>query len=64
MANTLKSLAYGLLNHYDHPISTGPLEGTNNEIKTLQRQHYGIRDPEYFKLLIYSMHRMKYALTG
>jgi transposase len=64
MANTLQSLAYGLLNYYDHPISTGPLEGTNNKIKTLQRQHYGIRDREYFDLLIYSMHRMKYALTG
>jgi len=64
MANTLQSLTYGLLNHYDHPISTGPLEGTNNKIKTLQRQHYGIRDREYFDLLIYSMHRMKYALTG
>lgn len=64
MANTLQSLSYGLLNYYDHPISTGPLEGTNNKIKTLQRQHYGIRDREYFELLIYSMHRMKYALTG
>jgi len=40
------------------------LEGTNNKIKTLIRQYYGIRDREFLKLLIYSMHRMKYALTG
>jgi transposase len=64
MAKTLQSLSYGLLNHYDHPISSGPLEGTNNKIKTLIRQYYGIRDREFLKLLIYSMHRMKYALTG
>lgn len=64
MARTITSLAYGLLNYYDHPISSGPLEGTNNKIKTLQRQHYGIRDPEYFKLLVYSLHQMKYALVG
>jgi transposase len=64
MARTITSLAYGLLNYYDHPISSGPLEGTNNKIKTLQRQHYGIRDPEFFKLLVYSLHQMKYALVG
>jgi len=29
------------LNWYDYPISTGPLEGTNNKIKTMQRQAYG-----------------------
>ena len=48
----------------DHPISTGPLEGTNNKIKTMQRQAYGIRDKEFFKLSIYALHMKKYALVG
>jgi transposase len=64
MARTLAAHAFGLLSYYDHPISTGPLEGTNNKIKTLQKQSYGIRDQEYFKLSIYALHRMKYALVG
>ena len=34
----------GILAYYDFPISTGPLEGTNNKIKTLQKQAYGFRD--------------------
>jgi len=63
-AGTLESHAYGLLAWYDHPISTGPLEGTNNKIKTLQRQAYGYRDQEYFRLRIYAMHEQKYALIG
>jgi transposase len=28
----------GLLNYYDYPISSGPLEGTNNKIRTMQRR--------------------------
>ena len=64
MAKTLKSHEFGLLSYYDHPISSGPMEGTNNKIKTLIRQHYGIRDQEFFDLLLYSMRHMKYALTG
>ena len=64
MAHTLTSLTDGLLNYYDHPISTGPLEATNNKVKTVHRQHYGIRDKEYFNLVLYSLHRMKYALVG
>jgi transposase len=51
-ARTLAMYRRGLLAWYDHPISTGPLEGTNNKIKTLKRQAYGFRDQEYFKLKI------------
>ena len=40
------------------------LEGVNNKIKTLQRQAYGFRDQEFFRLRIYSIHRAKYALIG
>jgi transposase len=64
MAATLGAHKSGILAHYDYPISTGPLEGTNNKIKTMQRQAYGFRDPEFFKLKIYALHRTKYALVG
>lgn len=64
MAKTLLLHAEGLLAWYDYPISTGPLEGTNNKIKTMQRQAYGFRDQEFFKLKIYAIHETKYALVG
>ena len=64
MAKTLLFHAEGLLAWYDYPISTGPLEGTNNKIKTMQRQAYGFRDHEFFKLKIYGIHETKYALVG
>lgn len=63
-ANTLAAHRTGILAYYDHPISTGPLEGTNNKIKTMQRQSYGLRDKEFFKLKILAIHRAKYALIG
>lgn len=63
-AKTVMAHATGILNYYDYPISTGPLEGTNNKIKTLQRQAYGFRDMEFFKLKIYDLHSTKYALVG
>jgi len=44
MGKTLQKYRFGILNWYDHPISSGPLEGTNNKIKTLKRQAYGFRD--------------------
>ena len=55
---------HGILAWYDYPISTGPLEGTNNKIKTMQRQHYGLRDSEFFQLKLYQLHETKYALVG
>ncbi|MCP4748166.1 MAG: transposase [Desulfobacteraceae bacterium] len=63
-AKTLRGHMFGLLNYYEHPISTGPLEGTNNKIKTLQKQAYGFRDMEFFKLKIQALHETKYALIG
>jgi len=63
-AQTLQLHRRGLLAWYDHPISTGPLEGTNNKIKTMQRQAYGYRDKEFFKLKIYAIHTATYALVG
>jgi len=63
-SNTLSAYRTGILAYYDYPISTGPLEGTNNKIKTIQRQSYGFRDKEFFKLKIFAMHHSRYALIG
>jgi transposase len=64
MAKTLEAHRAGLLAYYDYPISTGPLEGTNNKIKTMSRQAYGFRDREFFKLKILAIHEARYALVG
>jgi transposase len=63
-ARTLGSRLFGILNWFRHPISTSPLEGVNNKIKTMKRQAYGFRDQEFFKLKIYALHETKYALIG
>jgi transposase len=63
-ANTLQGHRFGLLAWWDHPISTGPLEGTNNKIKTMQRQAYGYRDREFFELKIFAIHEARYKLIG
>lgn len=63
-ARTLRIHALGILAYYDYEISTGPLEGTNNKIKTMKRQAYGFRDPEFLKLKILGIHETKYALVG
>lgn len=63
-AGTLAAHRHGILAYYDCPITTGPLEGTNNKIKTMQRQAYGFRDQEFFKLKIYALHETTYALVG
>ena len=47
-ANTLRGHRRGLLAWHSHTISTGPLEGTNNKIKLMQRRAYGYRDLELF----------------
>ena len=64
IARRFELFRFALLAWYDHPISTGPLEATNNKIKTLQRRAYGFRDQEYFTLQIYSQHQKNYALVG
>lgn len=63
-ANTLAGCRSGVLAWYDYPISTGPLEGTNNKIKTMKRQAYGFRDLEFLKLRILAIHETRYALVG
>lgn len=63
-AKTLRAFRNQILAWYDHPISNGRLEGTNNKIKTMKRQAYGFRDLEFLKLRILAIHRAKYALVG
>jgi len=63
-ARTLAAHRSGLLAYYDYPISTAPLEGTNTKIRVMQRQAYGFRDIDFFKLKIFAIHRTKYALVG
>jgi len=63
-AKTLRTHRRGILAYYDHRISTAPLEGTNNKIKTLQRQAYGFRDRTFFVLRIYALHSTRYELVG
>jgi transposase len=64
MAKTLAAHRSGLLAYYDVMISSGPMEGNNNKIKTMKRQAYGFRDIEFFKLKILAIHETKYALVG
>jgi len=50
LAKTIEKHSTEILNWYQFPISTGPLEGLNNKAKVLKRQAYGYRDLEYFQL--------------
>lgn len=63
-AKTLKTHRNGILAWYDCPISTGPLEATNNKIQLLKRKAYGYRDQEFFHLKIYALHLTRYELVG
>jgi transposase len=58
-AETLRLHRVGILNYYDHRITTGALEGTNAKIRVMQRKAYGFRDEEYLKLKIYALHETK-----
>lgn len=62
-ADTLLAHAYGILAYYEHPISSGKLEGTNNKIKVMKRKAYGYRDDEFFTLKLYSLHTQGASCT-
>ena len=64
MANTLRSHRVGILAYFEHRITSGPMEATNNKIRVLQRQTYGIRDRQYFKLNIKALHKKECRLTA
>jgi transposase len=61
-SKTLASYRLGILAFYDFDkMSSGPMEGTNNKIKTMQKMAYGYRDMEFFKLKILGLHESRYA---
>src|SRR5580704_4755396 len=64
MAKTLAAHRSGLLAYHDVMITSGPMEGTNNKIKTMKRQAYGFRDKEFFKLKILAIHETTYEFVG
>ena len=64
IGNTIEKHLEGILNYYDCPITTGPLEGINNKIKVLKRTAYGYRDMEFFKLRILFIRDTELALVG
>lgn len=64
MAKTLQAHRRGILNYWCHPINNGRMEGTNNKIKTLNRQAYGYRDEEFFMLKLLGLHETRYKLCG
>jgi transposase len=63
LAVTLAAHRHGILAWYDCPITTAPLEGTNTKIRVLQRQAYGYRDQEFFRLKLHALHETTYALV-
>jgi len=64
MAKVLATHRSGLLAYDDVMISSGPMEGTNNKIRTMKRQAYGFRDLAFFKLKILAIHETRYALVA
>jgi transposase len=64
MAKTLASHATGILSWWEHPISNGRMEGINNKIKAMLRQHYGLRDERFFVLRLLGLHETKFRLSG
>jgi transposase len=64
MAKTLQVHRSGIMAWWRHRINNGRMEGTNNKIKTLNRQAYGYRDEEFFILKLLGLHESRYKLAG
>ncbi len=45
-------------------ITSGPIEGTCDKIKTMKRMAYGFGDPKFFHLEVLVIHETRYALVG
>jgi len=59
MAKTIKKRLNGLIAYWKDGITSAGMEGFNNKIGALNRQAYGYRDLEYFKLKIYDLPKLK-----
>ena len=64
LAKTLRGHARGILNWFDHPISSGKLEGSNNKVGAMTRAAYGYRDEQFLHLKLYSLHESSFKLSG
>lgn len=64
LAKTLRAHATGFLNYFEHPISSGKLEGINNKVGAMTRAAYGYRDEELLHLKLYSLHESSLKLSG
>jgi transposase len=64
LAKTLRGHAAGILNWFEHPISSGKLEGINNKVGAMTRAAFGYRDEEFLHLKLYSLHESSLKLTG
>ena len=64
LAKTLRGHARGILNWFDHPISSGKLEGINNKVGAMTRAAYGYRDEQFLHLKLYSLHESSFKLSG
>lgn len=60
MANTIKKNMEGIKGYWKHDkLTSAGMEGFNNKIGWLNRQAYGYRDEEYFKLKIFDLPNVK-----
>ncbi|MEY3174164.1 MAG: hypothetical protein RLZZ436_2078 [Planctomycetota bacterium] len=62
MANTMQGHRTGILNWYDYPISSGPMEGVNYKIGALQRAACGYRDQQHFILKLFALHEATFKV--
>lgn len=59
MAKTIKQRFDGIIAFWNTGFTSASMEGFNNKIGWLQRQAYGYRDLEYFKLKIYDLPKLQ-----
>lgn len=59
MAKTITQRLDGIIAFWKTGFTSASMEGFNNKIGWLQRQAYGYRDLEYFKLKIYDLPKLK-----
>ncbi len=64
LATTLAEHAEVIRAWCDCRTSIGPLDVTNNKIKTLRRRASGYRDRDLFELRIYNLQNKRYELVG
>jgi len=64
MAKTLGDHGDGIPAYFKHRITSGPMEGMNNRVRTRMKVTYGLRDEEDLDLRLKSLHETGLRLTG